>query len=441
MDPINYNMLSIDPLQMMALQQQGLADRKAEEAAILKQQKQAQADAEYESDLAAAFAPDADPRLLAKMALKYPVKHESIKAAFDGLQAADKKEAVDALGRTMSFIQSGRADLAKANLQQVRDAYTEAGRDTKNLDQMIAMFSGKEGAQGVYNLSAMTLANGDPESYQKLISSPAFLRKAQADAANSETTAKYAAPLAESKLATDRMSIKKQLADIENQAKLSDIELEKLGISRGELDLKRKELLMKAQEGPQLPAGLLKIQDDAQAEASRAQGMVDRVTNLQGMIAAVPSGYVDRALGSFNSSLGTDWAATRNELEAVLSEAVRNNKPGQGSISDSDMKFMQRGVPGPDASPREIGAFLESLKRIQGKIAVNQSMRALWVEQNGSLGRLKGDLQLDNGVVIPAGTSLPDAMNMNSKQLDKGKTQQQAPAQGLEYFMGRYGKG
>lgn len=440
MDPINYDMLSIDPMTLLRSQQLGVKERNAEEAAILQQQQQAQADAEYESDLAAAFAPDADPRLLAKMALKYPVKHESIKAAFDGLQAADKKEAVDTLGRTMSFIQSGRADLAKANLQQVRDAYTEAGRDTKNLDQMIAMFSGKEGAQGVYNLSAMTLANGDPEGYRKLISSPAFLRQTNSEARKSETDANYAVQMAESKLATERMTIKKQLADIENNMRKTDAELERNGISRGELDVKRKELLLKVQEGKQLSAPLLKIQDDAQAEASRAQGMVDRVTNLQGMIAAVPSGYVDRALGSFNSSLGTDWAATRNELEAVLSDAVRNNKPGQGSISDSDMKFMQRGVPGPDASPREIGAFLESLKRIQGKIAVNQSMRALWVEQNGSLGRLKGDLQLDNGVVIPAGTSLPDAMNMNSKQLDKGKTQQ-APAQGLEYFMGRYGKG
>lgn len=435
MDPINYDIGSVNPMAIAQLQQAGQQQLAQQQAA----QQQALLRAEYDKAVGDAF-DSGDIRKLSEVAMKYPDMAKNFKDVHAAMTDAEKKEGARVYGTALTMLENNRPDLAVSHFKTVAEGLKNAGREdeARKVDQLVSLVN--QNPTIAKQSIAFAMANGSPDDFQKLMGTKAFLQKAEAEASKSATDARYAGPLAESKLAMDRMQIKKQLADIENQAKLSDIELEKLGLSRGELDLKRKELLMKQQQGPQLSPGAMKLQEEAQSESMRTQGIADRAQQLLAKVQTAPSDMLDRALGSWNSTLGTEWASTRNEYESFLADAVRNNKPGSGAISDADMKFMQRGVPSPDANPRELQSWLKEIGRINGKIAAQQSMKALWVEQNGGIGRLKDDLQLENGMVIPAGSTLPDAARMLGNTLDKGKAQQQGQGQGIGYFMNKYGK-
>jgi len=428
MDPINYSgLLSgvTNPLEMVqaaqagqayrqqqAMQQQALQDQQAarEQQALLAQQ--------YQQDLQAATAPGADPRLLAQLSLKYPsIGHEKITGASKLMGDSQKQEMVNTLGRTLSFLQSGRSDLALGNLQTIRDGYANAGRDTSNIDQFIATV--KADPKAAIGQASIILAQAAPDEYQKLQSTPAMVQKAGAEAKVADVNAKYADQ-------EKRTAIQAQLADIQHKQNMDDAELQKIGISREELGIKQKGLLIdlaKLKQGNrELPPALQNKQLEFIDAASEAQGQADQAQMIVDKLNTAPPSTWGRMTGEWwNNTFGTDYASFRNQMTGMLNKAVLANKPGGGTVSDSDMKFMARGVPSPDASPDTLKEFFTRYNTIQKKIAAGNNLKSAWIEQNRGYGKLTDDLTLDNGAIIPAGTSLTEANKMIGRLIDSGK--------------------
>lgn len=260
------------------------------------------------------------------------------------------------------------------------------------------------------------VAQYDPDNVEKYTKSvfeqqklPATLAESQAKATTAQVEARFAPQ-------RQVIEIENKKSEIQRRIDQTTDETERRALEAQKLDLDRQKLLIQARQKEMKPlsAGAQKIADqftqdslDALNAASMARDVIAKYDQLD------PS-MIERAFtaSGLGGVFGTDFQNLADQYEILRKKVVQTNKPGAGPISDADLKFMQQGIPSATSDPKRVREWLGRFAAIQDKNAVFEDMRANWMQQNGSLGKLKEPLELSNGDVVPAGTSLTEAARM-----------------------------
>ncbi|WP_250470060.1 hypothetical protein [Caballeronia sp. GAFFF2] len=161
------------------------------------------------------------------------------------------------------------------------------------------------------------------------------------------------------------------------------------------------------QQQSQPTDGQIKDYDAADTTIRAQRTNAQKATDTANAIMRNPSD--NGAIASrWNQWVG-DPSATQVQYDQVISAATKANLAGLGSgsgISDKDMAFAARGLPGPNASAAEKAAFLRGYSKITNALAdqtqdVNDFSRA-----NGRFGQGPSQAPITvNGIGLPAGTN------------------------------------
>lgn len=369
-------------LQGLGIQQQQLAGlRQAQEIA------KTQADAAmarrraFSDDVSAALA---DPQQMPALMLKYPEYADHINKGVTALDTQTKSRLLNANARIVQLIDAGKLDDAKQVVQEHADLY---GR----------MPPAILGNEKLFRGATLTQLAASPEGREMI-------------------KQMGAAPItAEQNLAERRLSfdINKEVFNQKMEQRKAD--LQERGVVVNEQELLSK--LSKAQN-PDLSPGLQKLVDDSVTNSMASQGAAGQMRSLAEKAKQMDwfGGTATEWNEARKTFMGSEDEQSRiiKQIEGVLSKDMLSMLP-PGPATDKDVALARKTVMKATANPQELAQSLEAAARLQDKAATFQQAKSEYVTQNGGLGKARRDIDIGDGVTVPAGTSFGDAMRIAGK--------------------------
>lgn len=385
MQPINYTTHVQSPI-ASAMQgfQGGMAIRQAQQQDQLQQQQIAEAEAQkqaarqMQSELVSVSQnPNAGPREISALMLKYPQLAEKLKIPFQSMTDDQKRGRMAFASQVYAANLSGSNDVAAKLIEERKAALQASGgpdSEVKNLDNWLAAL--KTNPVAARNFTATMLAAEDPEKFAETFSklSPAAQDKASADARKSgaeATTAEVGAKYAEEKIVGDlklnRAQVEHLFADTAIKRENARIAAINVAISREGNDLKRKELQLKVEEA--ITARDTKVRERV-SEYQSAQATLQDTFNLLTDIKADPDTLsAATGAGAWRGKVpGSKSRAMAGKIEQLQNTlAAANLDKLKGAMSDKDIMFLKNIASNLDPYQDE-ASFKEQLEKIEGTV-------------------------------------------------------------------------
>lgn len=358
--------------------------------------------------------PNAGAKDYAAMTLKYPAMREQFKQSWDTLSADQRSGKLDFASRAYAALSSGRPDIAEQLMRDRAASMKTSGAPQPEVDaqEMWANLI-KESPEQARHIGGLFLSSVmDPDKFSTTFGQLGTEQRA-ADVAPIDLQTKTAE--AKIKGADATTALEKNVWDIANVKSQVNERAARLGLDRDKLttdtQLKLTELQQKFGE---LPEYVAKAVNEAATDAIAADQSAKKMTDLAGQIDAAASTMGTNWKGSLD-----EWAkrnvpfASQNELTRIRAEYNRIVTPAamaaykqvaSGSTSDKDIETAMVGVPKDTDSPELMARFLRGAAKLQAYGAVMANAKSEWFGAVRSLGKAKGDIEID-GVKVPAGTT------------------------------------
>lgn len=355
----------------------------------------------------------------AALTAKYPKQREAFESSWKTLTDAQKESEFSAGTQAFNAIQSGRVDVAKAQLDQRIEAMKNAGQDPSKLvqmrdvlDQDPKLFAGQLG---------LVLSSIDPDKWAKTTKTqqetelqPLVAAEKRAGIANiqSQITERAA------RLGLDRDKLQSEV----------EMKLTELGAKQGELGEGAKKLInesvIASVAGESSAANMIDLADRFEREGG----------GYGGLSGALEFGKKTVGWQGGMTELRNNYARIRN------SAAMRNLPPGPAT--DKDIEMARQGMPPETADAGHIASFLRGMAKVERMNAQLEDAKAQWIGSVGALGKPRTDIEI-GGVKVPAGTTFNEFQRQFAQRRASGiETQQlQAPGGAVQSLFDKYSKG
>ena len=355
----------------------------------------------------------------AALTAKYPKQREAFESSWKTLTDAQKESEFSAGTQAFNAIQSGRVDVAKAQLDQRIEAMKNAGQDPSKLvqmrdvlDQDPKLFAGQLG---------LVLSSIDPDKWAKTTKT------------QQETELQ---PLVAAEKRVGIANIQSQITEraarfgLDRDKLLSEVEMKltELGAKQGELGEGAKKLVndsvIASTAGETSAANMIDLADRFEREGGGKGGLsafgewLKKSSGFQGGVTELRNNYV----------------RIRN------SAAMRNLPPGPAT--DKDIEMARQGMPPETADAGHIASFLRGMAKIERMNAQLEDAKAQWIGSVGTLGKPRTDIEI-GGIKVPAGTTFNEFQRQFAQRRASGiETQQlQAPGGAVQSLFDKYSKG
>ena len=355
----------------------------------------------------------------AALTAKYPKQREAFESSWKTLTEAQRESEFSAGTQAFNAIQSGRADVAKAQLEQRIEAMRNAGQDPSKLvqmrdvlDQDPKLFAGQLG---------LVLSSIDPDKWAKT------------------TKTQQETELQPLVAAEKRAGIANIQSQITERAARLGLDRDKL---QSEVEMKLTELGAKQGE---LGEGAKKLVNDAVIASTAGEASAANMIDLADRFEREGGGYggLSGALEFGKKAVGWQGGMTelRNNYARIRNSAAMRNLP-PGPASDKDVEFARQGLPPETADAGHIASFLRGMAKIERMNAQLEDAKAQWIGSVGTLGKPRTDIEI-GGVKVPAGTTFNEFQRQFAQRRASGiETQQlQAPGGAVQSLFDKYSKG
>jgi hypothetical protein len=401
--------------------------------------------AQLQKDLTAFAAkpnPSADD--YAGIMARHPQLADRFKASHDVMDAAQKSAQIKNAAPVYAALRGGKKDIAADLLEQQAVAFDNAGNKqaaqaARTMQQWI-----KIDPNSAMHAVGFSLAANDPDKFGDITNSlttqahteattPAEVKKLTAEADTARAEADNAPALQKAKVSDLNSQIKTRAG----QLGLDTDRLESDNAARA-AELARKPGAV------DLPASALQIVNDSAQKAILSRQTAAQADDLAGQLEALGGGnggfasaaeWLKKATGSQDY-----MTALRQEYVRLRSTEVMRNLP-PGPASDKDIQLAMNGFPPETANSKQLAGFLRGLSKMQSLNAQVEDSKSEWVNQVGSLGRARADIQIGDAQ-IPAGTTFSDFQKRFLKPLGSQAKAGQSPvnAKGdLDDLLAKYG--
>lgn len=420
MQPINYLGMIPQPdfgeslLQGLKI---GAGIQEMQAAAELKQQTMALQE-QYARDLQATLQ-NPTAQGFAALTAKYPKQREAFESSWKTLTEAQRESEFSAGTQAFNAIQSGRVDVAKAQLDQRIEAMKNAGQDPSKLvqmrdvlDQDPKLFAGQLG---------LVLSSIDPDKWAKT------------------TKTQQETELQPLVAAEKRVGIANIQSQITERAARLGLDRDKL---QSEVEMKLTELGAKQGE---LGEGAKKLVNDAVIASTAGEASAANMIDLADRFEREGGGYggLSGALEFGKKVVGWQGGMTelRNNYARIRNSAAMRNLP-PGPATDKDIEMARQGMPPETADAGHIASFLRGMAKIERMNAQLEDAKAQWISSVGTLGKPRTDIEI-GGVKVPAGTTFNEFQRQFAQRRASGiETQQlQAPGGAVQSLFDKYSKG
>lgn len=427
MQPINYLSMIPQPdfgesllqgLRIGAGIQQIQAATELKQQQLLERQQAMALQEQYARDLQATLQ-NPTAQGFAALTAKYPKQREAFESSWKTLTDAQKESEFSAGTQAFNAIQSGRADVAKAQLDQRIEAMKNAGQDPSKLvqmrdvlDQDPKLFAGQLG---------LVLSSIDPDKWAKTTKTqqetelqPLVAAEKRAGIANiqSQITERAA------RLGLDRNKLQSEV----------EMKLTELGAKQGELG-----------------EGAKKLVNDSVIASTAGEASAANMIDLADRFEREGGGYggLSGALEFGKKAVGWQGGMTelRNNYARIRNSAAMRNLP-PGPATDKDIEIARQGMPPETADAGHIASFLRGMAKIERMGAQLEDAKAQWIGSVGTLGKPRTDIEI-GGVKVPAGTTFNEFQRQFAQRRASGiETQQlQAPGGAVQSLFDKYSKG
>ena len=355
----------------------------------------------------------------AALTAQYPKQREAFESSWKTLTDAQKESEFSAGTQAFNAIQSGRVDVAKAQLDQRIEAMKNAGQDPSKLAQMRdvldqdpKLFAGQLG---------LVLSSIDPDKWAKT------------------TKTQQETELQPLVAAEKRAGIANIQSQITERAARLGLDRDKL---QSEVEMKLTELGAKQGE---LGEGAKKLVNDAVIASTAGEASAANMIDLADRFEREGGGYggLSGALEFGKKVVGWQGGMTelRNNYARIRNSAAMRNLP-PGPASDKDVEFARQGLPPETADAGHIASFLRGMAKIERMNAQLEDAKAQWIGSVGTLGKPRTDIEI-GGVKVPAGTTFNEFQRQFAQRRASGiETQQlQAPGGAVQSLFDKYSKG
>lgn len=355
----------------------------------------------------------------AALTAKYPKQREAFESSWKTLTDAQKESEFSAGTQAFNAIQSGRVDVAKAQLDQRIEAMKNAGQDPSKLvqmrdvlDQDPKLFAGQLG---------LVLSSIDPDKWAKT------------------TKTQQESELQPLVAAEKRAGIANIQSQITERAARLGLDRDKL---QSEVEMKLTELGAKQGE---LGEGAKKLVNDSVIASTAGEASAANMIDLADRFEREGGGYggLSGALEFGKKAVGWQGGMTelRNNYARIRNSAAMRNLP-PGPATDKDIEMARQGMPPETADAGHIASFLRGMAKIERMNAQLEDAKAQWIGSVGTLGKPRTDIEI-GGVKVPAGTTFNEFQRQFAQRRASGiETQQlQAPGGAVQSLFDKYSKG
>lgn len=303
---------------------------------------------QYANDLQAVMQ-NPTPQGFAALTAKYPQQREAFKQSWEILDKGQQDEEFGAGARVFSALQSGKPDIAMAELDQRIMAMENSGQDAGDLKAIRETV--RANPQAALGHIGLVMSATDPERWSKMMAesraaekAPAELSEAQAKAYKAGVAAKFAESDAALSLEKKGWDIQKLQSDISLGRQNAQIAAMNAAAAREGNDLKRQELQQKIDAAQTKRDDALR-EKVATIESGRAQ--IDNMLNTADRVLKTPIDTVEWATGPIGSKVPTTDVETADFEEMVntlSSQAFMAQIPGlkgMGALSNAEGEKLQ----------------------------------------------------------------------------------------------------
>jgi len=244
---------------------------------------------------------------------------------------------------------------------------------------------------------------------------PYDLMKASGEAKTELAKGEFARQQQQIDIQNKMSEINRRLAQTQDEGERRYLEQQKLDLEQQKFKLAEFAEVSKSSMRPQLSPVMQKTAEElANASVESSNLAVSSRKQIEDLKVIDP-GVIARAWGStLGDTFGGSYTEWRDKQEEIRKKIIYATKDvvGGTNLTNADMDILQKGIPSTTANKDRIIEYLSNLATVQDKVAAYKNMQSNWAYENGSLGPLKNPLTLENGGVIPAGTSMAKAAEL-----------------------------
>ncbi|VVE59456.1 hypothetical protein PIN31009_05539 [Pandoraea iniqua] len=361
----------------------------------------------------------------AALSAMFPDQHQAITQGWSTLHTGQQQAEIDQASRAYSALSNNRPDvaldIAQKNLSALQNSaqdpnnptYQKQLSDAQNVVNLIR--TDPKAAQG--QLGAVLSSAMGPQDFashfSSLMTQPATIAKADAEATTAGAKAQVAPQQAQADLAQTQANVQNTIDQIQHRAAAFGLDQQRF---QTETALKMQELHYK-QMVPNMAPGMAEQQATAVASSQQLQQSADRAVGIASQIQAKAKdgtwanvGVAGDAQMSLQNLLGSQDAVNdlKKEYASMRASALFGVVQG-GRTTDADLKQIEKGFPKDNADPQQLAAWLNAYANVQRRMAVVNDAKADWISGAGTMGRMPRDANV-LGVLVPAGTSFNDFM-------------------------------
>lgn len=359
----------------------------------------------------------------AALASMFPDQHAGLAEGWNMIHTQQQQAEIDQASRAFSALQNGRPDVAMNVAQTHLDAlknntasdvnsyqYQKQLSDAQNIVDLIQ--NDPKAAQGQLGavLSSAMGPQGFAENFSHLMTTPATIGKANAEATTAQAGAAVAPQQAQANLAQTQANVANTNSEIENRAARFGLDQQQF---QTQTELKLRELNY-TQNVPNMRGNTADIVNTSAVDSVQHGMQADRIGNALSQIDALKqngqwtSGALSDLRAKGQSVLGTqdDWNTLRTEYNALRNGSIFSTVQG-GRTTDADLKVLNQGFPAANADPTQIETFLHSMQNVELRQARVDEGKAAWGSAFGYMGPATRDAAV-GGQQVARGTSFAE---------------------------------
>ena len=372
------------------------------------------------------------------LVIQHPQLSESFKALHGQISDKEKMAGADSLSPIFAALQGGQSGVARELLTQQYDAANNSNdfQRATAINSIISLVDkDPKAATSAVGLRLASLGGLDKFTTQfaTLAKTPQEVAKLGAEASKIGEEAKVVAPLAKSEIA---FKTGQTAQGWKNLAIAEDTLVSNTALRIKEIEAKHGEL----------PAGTLKVVNEAAESAAKSGQMSKQAFDLAGQFdAANASGGITRSgLEWIKTAIGgqDEISAMRTKYNAIRNNAVIQNLP-KGSASDRDIEIAMQGFPGENANAQQISGFLRGMAKMSAIAEATDEAKAEWAGAVKHLGKTKNDVEI-MGVQVPKGTTFNDFVKKNAERFANDtlkRIEGETKAKSVDNLAAKYGGG
>lgn len=362
---------------------------------------------------------------LSKLITAYPDLAAAYKESYAKLDEQEKKTSLLQAGAALSAIKNGEPQTAVVHLRDNAAAMRTGGRTEQAdaLDQMADQIEAHP-ESAAFAIGSYGVVNGGKEwaeAIEKVEQGPAALaaKEAAAKKAKAEGDTAYEAEIA--KIDLDRGTLGNLRSAIADRAVQQGFDERRVRVLEREAALKAKELELKRGELSEKEAGAVAdavvgavMAEDAAAEYDGAAKIYEDTASGVGGVLASPFnqgvGLTGKKAVTGALGIATDMdKADQALLRAEMAEARARRPPGSGTYTDADAERDAKAAISLTTTPDAKAARMRELAKKQRKAATIDTVKAEYLNANGTYGPAKKDLHI-GGKLIEKGQSFEQAV-------------------------------